>query len=166
MWTLPLYCLLPHFFLVCVDWWVIAPCLPWIILSDYFQRSLFLLGFHQFGSDAYILFISVNLSQCGSFFFPHLRNIWLSLFLLCFLLLILGPLFSYFTNSSCIEMRRLDIFSQGFEDILKALFLSLVIRIWKFYWFAFKFPIFFFPRSFRPVISLDLCYILISDGEF
>lgn len=104
------------FFLVCVDWWVVACHGSLWLLS---KITFFFLVFISLAlMPTYYLYLLTSLSV------DHFscEKIWLSLFLLCFLLLILGPLFSYFTNSNCIEMRRLDIFSQGLEDIFKGSF--------------------------------------------
>lgn len=40
-----------------------------------------------------------------------------------------GSIVFLFTNSSCVEMRRLNIFSEGLEDIFKGSFFSYAIHI-------------------------------------
>lgn len=65
-----------------------------------------------------------------------------------------------FTNSNCVEMRRLNIFSEGLEDIFKGSFSFLCHSYLKFLLICIQVPLFFSPKSLKPVISLDLCYIL------
>lgn len=145
-----------------------CPCLPWTTLLCLFERSLFLFGFHRFGCDAHTLYLLISLSVANFSFYTWEKFDYLPfhLFLLCFLNLTLSPLFSYFKKIQWHRNEMFLYFLIRFWRYFKGLFSFSVICIWKFYWFAFKFTVFFSPKSLKPVISLDLCYMLISYCKF